>query len=90
VALTHGGTNYGYAMSKAALNIGTRIMAGYLGSIGIITVAIHPGWVRTRLGGPAAELDPEEAASSIFKLICTLKSEDSGRFIGPDGHDIPW
>jgi NAD(P)-dependent dehydrogenase (short-subunit alcohol dehydrogenase family) len=90
VALTYGGTNYGYAMSKAALNIGTRIMAGYLDSIGIIAVAVHPGWVRTRLGGPSAELDPAEAACGIFKLIETLKSEDSGRFIGPDGHNLPW
>lgn len=88
--LTYGGKNYGYAMSKAALNIGTRIMAAHLDSIGITTVAMHPGWMRTRLGGPAAELDPEEAASSLLKLIYTLKSEDSGRFIGPDGNDLPW
>jgi NAD(P)-dependent dehydrogenase (short-subunit alcohol dehydrogenase family) len=89
-ALTHGGANYGYAMSKAALNIGTRMMAANLDSIGITTVALHPGWVRTRIGGPAAELDPDEAATALLKLIGTLKPEDSGRFIGPDGRDVPW
>lgn len=90
VTLAYGGGNYGYAMSKAALNMGTRIMAGNLDSIGIITVAMHPGWVRTRVGGPAAELDPDEAASRLLKRIYSLKSEDSGRFIGPDSDDLPW
>lgn len=56
-----------YKISKAALNMVTRILAGRLA--GKITVSsVHPGWVKTDMGGLDADIEPEEAAEDIFKL----------------------
>jgi NAD(P)-dependent dehydrogenase (short-subunit alcohol dehydrogenase family) len=90
LALTDRGGNYGYAISKAAANMATRILAADLEPHGAIVVAIHPGWVRTRLGGEAAPVDAAAAADGLHAIVAKLSLHDTGRFIGPDGEDIPW
>src|SRR5687768_12177670 len=50
------GGSYAYAVSKAALNMVTRCLAGDLRSDGIITVTFHPGWAQTDMGGQGAPL----------------------------------
>lgn len=86
---TSGGT-YNYAMSKAALNMVTRCLAGDLGGHGIIAISVHPGWVKTDMGGPNAPLTVEESAAGVIALIDGLKPEDNGRFFKWNGEIHPW
>jgi NAD(P)-dependent dehydrogenase (short-subunit alcohol dehydrogenase family) len=76
---------YAYATSKAALNMLTRSIAFELGSEGITTVAISPGWVRTDMGGLDATLSPEESAHSLVHAIQTLGPELNGQFLERGG-----
>jgi NAD(P)-dependent dehydrogenase (short-subunit alcohol dehydrogenase family) len=81
---------YYYFGSKAALNIFTRSMAWDPDTAGIITIALHPGWVRTDMGGSNADLSVTESAEGILKVIARLTSEDNGRFYTWDGKEYPW
>ena len=84
------GGSYGYRMSKASMNMASRILAmdGAMGDI--ITVTTHPGWVQTDMGGPAAELSPSESAAALVRLIGRLTPSDNGRFFRWDGVELDW
>jgi len=84
------GGSYGYRMSKAALNMATRNLAHDLGPEGFVALAIHPGWVRTRMGGPSAPLAAPEAAREVLRLALTTGSDLSGSFLGPGGKPLPY
>jgi len=84
------GGAYAYRSSKAALNMLGKSLAGELGREGFIVVLIHPGWVRTDMGGSAAPLSPEESIGAILSLIDRLKAEDNGRFLDYQGQTIAW
>jgi NAD(P)-dependent dehydrogenase (short-subunit alcohol dehydrogenase family) len=78
-----------YKISKAALNMYTRTLAARLhheGS-GIIVSSVHPGWVRTAMGGDEAPITPEEAASDIFVLATSRPV--TGQF-WYKGNRFPW
>ena len=79
---------YGYSMSKAALNMFTKSLAAELDNISV--VSIHPGWVRTDLGGPQARFSPEESARSVLQTIKHLSADQSGQFLTWDGREISW
>jgi NAD(P)-dependent dehydrogenase (short-subunit alcohol dehydrogenase family) len=79
-----------YAISKAALNMATRLLAIALRERGIVVVAISPGWVRTDMGGANATLAPEASVASMLRVIDHLKTSDSGRFLSQNGESIPW
>lgn len=80
----------GYNASKAALNAVTVRMARLLTDEGVTVVAVHPGWVSTDMGGPAAATAPEEAAQMLVELIRTLGPEHAGAFLQADGSTHPW
>jgi NAD(P)-dependent dehydrogenase (short-subunit alcohol dehydrogenase family) len=84
------GRDYGYCASKAALNMLTRTLAHDLRHVGIIVLALHPGWVRTDMGGRLAPLKPAESARSILALADRLTLADSGRFLDRKGRPLPW
>lgn len=84
------GGAYGYRASKAALNMITRSMAVDLQDEGFICVVLHPGWVRTRMGGSSAPLTPEESVEGLREVIGDLGVRDSGRFFDYAGNEIPW
>ncbi|HEY0010922.1 MAG TPA: SDR family NAD(P)-dependent oxidoreductase [Candidatus Paceibacterota bacterium] len=67
-----------YKISKAALNMFTRVLSFQLEGKGIIVSSVHPGWVRTDMGGDDADLSPEEAAEPIFKLATS--DVETGQF----------
>ncbi|WP_386068611.1 SDR family oxidoreductase [Tahibacter sp. UC22_41] len=80
-----------YAMSKAALNMATRLLAAELSPHGIVVTAFHPGWVQTDMGGANAPLAVDKAASLLIDRALALRPADAGRFIASeDGRDIPW
>ena len=80
----------GYNASKAALNMITRATAGALQDEAIDTVTIHPGWVRTDMGGPHADVLAEDSAQGVLQVIEDLAPEDSGSFYTWDGRPHPW
>jgi len=84
------GSSYIYRSSKAALNAVVKSLSIDLKEKGIITVALHPGWVKTDMGGFNAEISTRESVEQLFTLLLHLKEHDSGRFIDIDGADIPW
>ena len=79
---------YAYRSSKAALNAMWRSFA--LDHADVIAVLLHPGWVRTDMGGPGALLDPEQSVAGLRRVIANLGKADSGRFYHYDGSPIPW
>jgi NAD(P)-dependent dehydrogenase (short-subunit alcohol dehydrogenase family) len=84
------GDAYSYRLSKAALNMATRSMAVDLREDGIVAVVLHPGWVRTAMGGPNARTPVDEAVSSLVRTIASLDMERSGGFYDKDGRPLPW
>jgi len=81
---------HAYRTSKAALNKLISTLAQEWRSDGLIAVPVHPGWVRTDMGGPSAPLSPEESVSAMRRTIGALKPADSGRFLNYDGAALPW
>ncbi|GGD78945.1 SDR family oxidoreductase [Croceicoccus mobilis] len=81
---------YAYGAAKAALNRVMRSVAIDLKDKGIIVVTLHPGYVQTDMGGPNAEITPDESASGIHALSQSLTIEDSGDFFKWNGDRHPW
>ena len=81
---------YPYNSTKAALNMITRGMAFDLRARGITVVALSPGFVATDMGGPDADLRPEESVSAMRAVIARLRPEDSGAFLRYTGEVYPW
>jgi len=80
--------DYAYRASKAALNIMTLKLAYDFPDL--TCLLFHPGWVKTEMGGPEAELPPAEAAERLADLILTSTAADSGSFRAWDGTAIAW
>ena len=76
---------YCYATSKAALNMMTRALAAELRPEKIIVVPICPGWVKTDMGGPNAQITAQESAAKLVKSISALTMDQSGQFLSRFG-----
>jgi len=85
-----GTSKYIYRSSKAALNAVMKSLAGELAGRGIVVAALHPGHVRTRMGGPGAGLTPEASVAGMRRTIDALSPTRSGGFFNYDGTPIPW
>lgn len=79
-----------YRSSKTALNMVTRVLAAELAPHGVRVNAVHPGWIRTRMGGPEAPGRPEEGAEPIVGLATLGPDGPSGGFFGPDLKPLDW
>jgi NAD(P)-dependent dehydrogenase (short-subunit alcohol dehydrogenase family) len=84
------GRDLGYAVSKAALNMITVKLAVRLRDDGITAVMLHPGYLKTDMGGPAAAMEPTDAAAAIAELIDRLTIADTATFLRWDGSVHPW
>jgi NAD(P)-dependent dehydrogenase (short-subunit alcohol dehydrogenase family) len=84
------GRAYAYRMSKAALNMATRNLAHELRGFGGIAVALHPGWVKTEMGGEGAPEEIPDAVARIVAMIDRMRAEDSGKFWHAKGTELPW
>ena len=83
------GVAFPYRMSKAAVNMLTLNLAAALKPDGIAVNAMHPGWMRTRMGGPDAPLDPEQAARTALHLATLPPDGPSGR-LWQDEAPVDW
>lgn len=79
-----------YRSSKAALNMVTRVLAAELAGTGVLVNAVHPGWVRTRMGGESAPLAPEEGARALVWAATLPDDGPTGGFFEGEGKAIPW
>ena len=77
-----------YRSSKTALNMAWKTLA--LAEPEVICAMLHPGWVRTDMGGPNAPLGPQESVAGMRRVIATLEKGDSGRFLDHRGEEVPW
>jgi NAD(P)-dependent dehydrogenase (short-subunit alcohol dehydrogenase family) len=84
----HGGY-YGYCSAKAAGNRVAQILAIDLRPLGISVASVHPGYVKTDMGGPAASITPSESASGIYQVMAGLNLESSGGFFQWNGETHP-
>jgi len=84
------GGYYPYRIAKCALNMVTKNVSIDLKPRGVIVVALHPGWVRTRMGGDGAPVSVDECVTGQQRLLGNLTLADSGRFFNYDGSELPW
>ena len=80
----------GYRSSKTALNMLNRSLAHELSGRGFVCVVLHPGWVRTDMGGTRAPLAPEESVAGMLNVLDGLGPEDNGAFLDYQGQSVPW
>lgn len=90
IADNRGGGSYIYRSSKAAVNIVMKSLSIDLDSSRITAVLLHPGWVRTDMGGPNALITTEQSVTGMRAVISNLKFSDSGKFYAFDGQIVPW
>ncbi len=79
-----------YRSSKAALNMAMRCLAAEWASEGVVVTMVHPGWVRSDMGGSDADLSTAESAADLVALLSRLGAEHNGRFLNHDGAPMPW
>ncbi|MCW8933973.1 MAG: SDR family oxidoreductase [Gammaproteobacteria bacterium] len=84
------GGSYLYRSSKAAVNAVMTSMAIDLKPQGIKVAILHPGWVKTDMGGPNGEINTVKCVLQLQKTLSTLSLDNSGGFFDIDGTIIPW
>jgi NAD(P)-dependent dehydrogenase (short-subunit alcohol dehydrogenase family) len=81
---------FAYSMSKAALNMQSQILQRHLATRGFRVMAVHPGWMRTGMGGPSAAIDPEVTADGVFKLTTRAASPGDPVYVDYTGKPMKW
>lgn len=81
---------YYYRASKAALNMAVKSLSIDLKPARVTVITMHPGWVKTSMGGENAPLEIHESVEGMRNVIDGLRIEDSGKFFGYHGQEIPW
>ena len=79
-----------YSISKAAVNMLTVHNASDLRGMGVRAICMDPGWVKTRMGGEGAVLEPEESIGGMLRTIERVGEGDSGKFYTYTGEEVPW
>jgi NAD(P)-dependent dehydrogenase (short-subunit alcohol dehydrogenase family) len=81
-----------YNISKAALNMVMRMLGFALAERQIPTLALSPGWVKTDMGGEAADLEVGQSVANMLKVIDALQFDGGaiGQFRGNTGQPVPW
>jgi NAD(P)-dependent dehydrogenase (short-subunit alcohol dehydrogenase family) len=90
IADNDSGGMYAYRASKAALNAVGKSLSNDLKSKGVVVLVLHPGWVRTDMGGPGGILTVTESVDAQLDLIARANPAMSGRFFHSNGQDLPW
>ncbi len=88
IADNSSGGSEAYRASKSALNMLNKCLA--IQNDWLITTLLHPGWVKTDMGGESAPVEPAESAAGIWKVIAGLSKKDNGAFFDFRGRSLPW
>jgi NAD(P)-dependent dehydrogenase (short-subunit alcohol dehydrogenase family) len=88
IADNQGGGSVAYRMSKTALNMFTKTLS--IDEPGFVVLSLHPGWVKTSMGGPNAPVSVERSAQGLLSVIQKASKENSGHFYNFDGRELPW
>ncbi|MFN3570614.1 MAG: SDR family oxidoreductase [Polaromonas sp.] len=89
LGLRTNGNSWLYRASKSAVNSVVKDMSfGLQGKA--ICVAMHPGWVKTDMGGAAADLDVTQSVADMRGTVAGLRAEHNGTFINHDGQVLAW
>ncbi|MDC3169967.1 SDR family oxidoreductase [Paracoccaceae bacterium] len=86
---TSGGM-YIYRSSKTALNQVVKSLSVDLKPMGITVISLHPGWVKTDMGGPNAPVSIDESIKGMMKVIDATDIRNTGTFLNFDGQGLPW
>ncbi|MGB8366029.1 MAG: SDR family oxidoreductase [Rhizomicrobium sp.] len=86
----HDGAVFAYRASKAAVNNVMHGLAMAWKKDAITVALLHPGWVKTDMGGKHADLEPHESIAGMKRVIATLTLADSGKFFDYAGAEVPW
>jgi len=84
------GDPYHYSASKAALNMYMRSLAAEIGHMGLLSVIVDPGWMKTEMGGSHATQEPADSARGIIRLAEQLHADENGSFVTWQGQTVPW
>jgi NAD(P)-dependent dehydrogenase (short-subunit alcohol dehydrogenase family) len=84
------GNGTAYRASKAALNSVLKDASVTFGPQGVTCITVHPGWVRTDMGGAGADLSPEDSVKGLRRVIAEIDPSDNGTFRNYDGGKIAW
>ena len=84
------GSLYPYRCSKTALNMAMKNLSIDLKEDKILVTSLHPGWVKTDMGGSDGELTPEQSVKMMIETMFSLSDEDQGAFIDFNGDSLPW
>lgn len=81
-----------YSISKAGVNMLTVHQSEDLKDKlpGVVVITVDPGWVKTRMGGDGAQLEPHESIGGMLKTLHGLTEKDNGKFFNHDGSEQPW
>jgi NAD(P)-dependent dehydrogenase (short-subunit alcohol dehydrogenase family) len=90
ISNTNAPDHLAYRVSKAALNMIARSIAFELRDDQILSIVVHPGWVRTAMGGPNAPTSPAEAAEAILAQIDAATFTETGEFLDTQGARCAW
>jgi NAD(P)-dependent dehydrogenase (short-subunit alcohol dehydrogenase family) len=85
-----GVSNIAYRAAKAALNKFAQGLAAALEGQNVAVLVVHPGWVRTDMGGPDAPLSPKESAAGLIEVIDAATIEETGLFLDYRGKIVAW
>lgn len=86
----HRGSLGTYGDSKAALNDAFRERAAAWQARNVTAIVMHPGWVRTDMGGAGAPVGVEDSATGIRKVLDGLTDDHHGKFLTWLGDEHPW
>jgi NAD(P)-dependent dehydrogenase (short-subunit alcohol dehydrogenase family) len=79
-----------YRSSKTGVNMVVKSLSIELAPRGVICLALHPGWVKTDMGGPNALITTQQSVSEMRGVIAGASMDDTGTFRNYDGDIIPW